>query len=705
MTVYGRSPWSVIDGIYRAFRWRATQYRLSTVTFISLFLLTIATLSIVVFLISASVNRVRNTRGEFFERDLKELVGRFDTDERFVLNNNITAFLAETRPLEPLLLPRSYYSALPPVSSQTPTPRQPPRNCFIELQWDSNQHGIQQEPDRLCTYLFTAPPSESYLYVAMSFSDNDITVLRTGDSNLNADAVVMTINYQNQKGIWWLTFQRPRNSIQPDRFEITAFQELSDRRRVRDKRFEGWAYAQKQSSGEQTVNVIARLDLKALDPSLKSGLAWPPAEWQNIHAAVARQNVSKDPAPLKLMRYASSGKTFLSIPSLATPIFNAYASLSVIEGPIASPLNEWQITPSSGNPQNHSAGHLIRFIDGDLIINQAQLEKTLSLPDTAIVFKVKHPSTVVEKAVWLTGVLFLFPLIGFILLTVYLVTQLLVPIFIISRESNRFMIRNDYSAKLPFSEKHNEVGILAAGLNRLLTETANNAQREQEEKERQAEETRRNESERIKQRERTLKTIGHEIRSPLQALLSLNGPESQSRRYLERILAAIKFLFSDAGPESTFDNRPISIEELDLVVFLNVIATNAPLANIPNVRFESIEASCFCNADSTVLEDAITHILTNANRYRPDGTTIDISLSVDSKHLYIDISNQGPSIPEEMLEEIFDLHFSTEKDDPLNQGIGLFAARNYISRMSGTIIALNKQPGVTFRIQLPMPNL
>lgn len=66
------------------------------------------------------------------------------------------------------------------------------------------------------------------------------------------------------------------------------------------------------------------------------------------------------------------------------------------------------------------------------------------------------------------------------------------------------------------------------------------------------------------------------------------------------------------------------------------------------------------------------------------------------------ISNVGPLIPEEKLEEIFEYGVSNSSENSEHLGQGLFVAKDYISRMGGTIRAYNAQEEVFFEIAFPI---
>jgi len=104
---------------------------LRTVLFLTVLLVVTASASIHLYFLSS--DRAKEIRRELFQRDLRDLVGRFDADERFVLENNTSELIGERRALRPLLLPRAYYTGLP-TTAATVLPRQPPRNCFVYLE-------------------------------------------------------------------------------------------------------------------------------------------------------------------------------------------------------------------------------------------------------------------------------------------------------------------------------------------------------------------------------------------------------------------------------------------------------------------------------------------------------------------------------------------------------------------------------------------
>ena len=107
-------------------------------------------------------------------------------------------------------------------------------------------------------------------------------------------------------------------------------------------------------------------------------------------------------------------------------------------------------------------------------------------------------------------------------------------------------------------------------------------------------------------------------------------------------------------------------------------------------------------ADESSLEDVITHILINANRYRPSDTDITIGLETIDNTAIITIHNKGPHIADDLIGRIFEYSVSDKADsaDKEHRGQGLFVAKTYMSKMGGAIDAKNVLDGVAFVLRL-----
>lgn len=234
-----------------------------------------------------------------------------------------------------------------------------------------------------------------------------------------------------------------------------------------------------------------------------------------------------------------------------------------------------------------------------------------------------------------------------------------------------------------------ELGILAGSLSELLARSREHLRHEQI---------------RAVQEREQWHAVGHEIMSPLQSLLALHGGEADtSRRYLLRMQAALQLLYGQASVGEAMAGASAQRERLDLAAFLREVAANAPFAGIENVVATGCgtgaDAPCWVFADALKLEDALTHLLNNAARYRVADTPITLHLSLDAEQAQIEVHNQGPQISPERLGSLFELG-AGDAEGPSHRGQGLFVARTYLAKMGGGIAVRNEAGGVSFELRL-----
>lgn len=141
---------------------------------------------------------------------------------------------------------------------------------------------------------------------------------------------------------------------------------------------------------------------------------------------------------------------------------------------------------------------------------------------------------------------------------------------------------------------------------------------------------------------------------------------------------------------------------VDLNAFLAAIASNAPSAGITGVHYTPHEHPLWVRADEYPLEDVVTHILKNAERYRTAGSPIRLTLNADENIARVSIHNTGPQIAADMLNKIFEYGVSDQMEAGAagNRGQGLFVARTYMAKMGGTVSARNVADGVAFDMVL-----
>jgi PAS domain S-box-containing protein len=210
--------------------------------------------------------------------------------------------------------------------------------------------------------------------------------------------------------------------------------------------------------------------------------------------------------------------------------------------------------------------------------------------------------------------------------------------------------------------------------------------------------------------------VAHEINNPLTSILGYaqmlsekeDAPEDmraelriiaqQSRRVVDIVRNLLKF--SRHSPEET---RPISVNEVVQSVFElhgyrlrvdGVVAENDMAKNMPDVI-----------GNFTQLQQVFLNIVVNAHHAmvqdKGKGRIVTRSREIGSEAVVI-IENDGPRIPEALMDRIFDPFFTTKKVGE-GTGLGLFVSYGIIKEHGGRIWCENMaEGGVRFTVALPM---
>jgi two-component system sensor histidine kinase KdpD len=107
--------------------------------------------------------------------------------------------------------------------------------------------------------------------------------------------------------------------------------------------------------------------------------------------------------------------------------------------------------------------------------------------------------------------------------------------------------------------------------------------------------------------------------------------------------------------------------------------------------------------DYVMIGQVFTNLLSNSVKYTPSGTTISLSASREGDYLHVIIANQGPPVPDEYLERIFDkFNRVTAADRVTGTGLGLSICKGIIEAHGGRIWAENQPDRFDFHFTLPL---
>ncbi|MCR4436463.1 MAG: ATP-binding protein [Clostridiales bacterium] len=177
------------------------------------------------------------------------------------------------------------------------------------------------------------------------------------------------------------------------------------------------------------------------------------------------------------------------------------------------------------------------------------------------------------------------------------------------------------------------------------------------------------------------------------ALTKLNKPDS-----LERIGAYLQKLTNNLQSSYKFYNTGN-----DFVDGLLAIKSNTCYENNIELIVDIEDELTYADVDESDLPTIIGNILNNAieavmsepgsHRY------IAINTYVEEDNYYISIANNGPAIPEKILDTIFENGFTTKQNNSIDHGYGLFITMQYVKRNGGRITVESTDERTEFLIE------
>jgi signal transduction histidine kinase len=573
----------------------------------------------------------------------------------------------------------------------------------------------------LCAAIGNNPWAGGFIYVAGSVDLARLVSHRSGDEVLNqSHRVRVSVSLRGRTYQWIAPFEeeprQPSGPYAPLRGRLTGFNATDEGRKhtrpVKD--FRGWMWQNAQCNEPaaganpdaclRNAFFSLRLPVSVLQEDLfgsdsaSERKAWPPRDLDKIRVSVVVLAPGADAVVLDSDK-ASAADGF-SLADLA-PMLLPGETLRIdkVTGG-AAPLIELAGASGTEDASQHCLTALIRRLPVDTYDTPLAATHRIATPlgsyDVVLAGDVRSVSqslgVVASRMAWFVGAMLLALMLAWLVIEIGIISRIKELIERADSVARTVKERGDASQPdLSDLRGDDELGVLASCLHDLLRRVREDVERE---------------AIRTEQERDMWHAVGHEIMSPLQSLMALHGTDggdgNQSARYVLRMQQAIRVLYGRASPSEAFQSTVLQVAEIDLAAFLRNVAANAPCAGITDVVFHGARQAVLVRADEYSLEDVVTHVLVNAQRYRLTGTSIDITLEASETSAGVTIANRGPTIADDVIGSIFEYGVSDQEEAGAhgNRGQGLFVARTYMAKMGGTIVAKNLDGGVAFVLTL-----
>lgn len=218
-------------------------------------------------------------------------------------------------------------------------------------------------------------------------------------------------------------------------------------------------------------------------------------------------------------------------------------------------------------------------------------------------------------------------------------------------------------------------------------------------------------------------TVSHELRTPLTSIrgslgLILGGatgelPE-QAKQLLdiagnntERLLLLINDILDMQKIES--GEMDFNFKPVELAPFINkVIEDNAAYAEQYQVSFEVVNElkDAVIYADPARLGQVMGNLMSNAAKFSPNGSVVEISTVLRDDMIRVSVTDQGQGIPESFHSKLFDKFSQADSSDTRaigGTGLGLSISKTLVQKHGGKIDFVSEMGvGTTFYIDLPI---
>lgn len=212
--------------------------------------------------------------------------------------------------------------------------------------------------------------------------------------------------------------------------------------------------------------------------------------------------------------------------------------------------------------------------------------------------------------------------------------------------------------------------------------------------------------------------VAHEFRNPLAAIRSATemlaeadepAERAQLLATVEREVARLDRLLGGVREISRID-AGLETEPLvpvDLVALLGqlVPAGAPPNANGVTVSLEASPGPLPVLAAPERLAQVFENLLANAVSFSPANGTVRVAVRQEAAHAVVDVDDDGPGIPPEDFDRIFDRFFTSRpagSEEP-HDGLGLAIVRALVEGYGGSVAASNRpHGGARLTVRLPV---
>ncbi len=212
--------------------------------------------------------------------------------------------------------------------------------------------------------------------------------------------------------------------------------------------------------------------------------------------------------------------------------------------------------------------------------------------------------------------------------------------------------------------------------------------------------------------------VAHQLRAPMTQLRWMAEHVATRPKLPKEVRESLIQMEQMIGMETKLVSNLLNVSRIDrgvLKLDLKQVAVSDILKRVAasylhqademqiRLHVHPVDKKLTVRVDEEKVVEAIRNVLDNALKYAPHGSAIQLRVSdKNSSEVVIELSDQGPGIPEELLPTLFEIKQTASAiGGSSSTGLGLYLTKQFIKAVGGSITCQTSQKGTSFFIRLP----
>lgn len=214
-----------------------------------------------------------------------------------------------------------------------------------------------------------------------------------------------------------------------------------------------------------------------------------------------------------------------------------------------------------------------------------------------------------------------------------------------------------------------------------------------------------------------LNSLSHEFRTPISAIIGstdnlISNKENLSEHHQNELLSEISTASLRLNRQvenllnmSRLESGTLKINcdwcDINELVY-GVLKQTVEGKDHQRISIQIPDSIPYFKIDIGLMEHVLINLVHNALNYTPENTKITIRAACHIEHLVIIVEDEGPGLPDDKLEKVFDRFFRLDHASPGGTGLGLSIVKGFVEAHMGKVSVQNRpEGGARFTIDIP----